>query len=153
MEYSLGHTSVMKNLLGLRGRFGRAIEGVLFFGVFAPPLGSIPFSLTLGITHLFGKESDHLLYFLITVFSTAMLSYMFGLVPALVVGAIAGSLHHSFTSRARFLAIIAIFGGIASLGFAVYIGPIGLDSEGLMVLLTVFLIPGIFGGAITAAWF
>ena len=143
----------MKNLSGLCERFGRAIEGALFFGVFAPPLGSIPFSLALGIAHLFGTESNHLVYFLMTVFSTALLSYIFGLVPALVVGAIAGSLHHSFISRARFLAIIGIFGGIASLGFAVYIVSIGLGRERLMVLLKVFLIPGIFGGGITAAWF
>ena len=143
----------MKKLLGLCKRFGPAIEGALFFGVFAPPLGSIPLSLAVGIAHLFGKRNNHLLDFPITVFSTAMLSYIFGLVPALVVGAIAGSLRQSSISRSRFLTIIGIFGGIASLGYAVYIGSIGLGRESHMVLLAVFLIPGIFGGAITAAWF
>jgi hypothetical protein len=145
----------MKNLFDLPQRLGSTIEGALFFGIFAPPIGSIPVSLALSINHLYGYrgEDNHLLYSVMSFFGLALLSYVFGGIPAMLVGAIAGFSRHWPSPKVR-LAAIAILGGVFSLGFAFSLGATDLETRSdIKLIFGFFVIPGIFGGAVTAIRF
>lgn len=144
----------MKSFFKLRRRLGNTIEGAVFFGIFAPPTGSIPVSAALSIYHLYAYRGDdnHAVYTIITFVGLALLSYVFGAIPALLVGAIAGFSRHRQGKKARATAA-AILGGILSVGFAVSLGLPQVDQVGILMICGFFLIPGIFGAAVIAVQF
>lgn len=144
------------------------IKGMLYFGALAPPIGSLVFSVPMGIVAMSkNPASDTLLVSLLGLVGFAFWSYLFGLIPAIVTGAIAGIVRQRLKSWPYFF-VIGMIGLVAAwlswyvlwqseqripnpadLGFLSHLG-FGAATYGPALVLLLLGLPGFMGGAITA---
>lgn len=145
-----------KNWLGIVNRYwmgmSNILKGVLYFGVLAPPIGSVAFTFGMAVTLVFSGHSAEIIYLVPGAFSFALFSYIFGGVPALATGAIAGWFRHSLNSKGNYIAV-GILAGVLCFAFGAMTRLHTFEWPEIRTLLLLFVAPGIFGGALTAALF
>lgn len=133
-------------------RISNIFKGALYFGVLAPPIGSIAFTLGLAVALLFSGHFVEIVYLVPGAFSFALFSYIFGGVPALATGAIAGWFRHSLNSKGKHIAI-GILGGVLCFAFGAVTYLHTFEWPDIRTLFLLFVAPGIVGGAFTAVMF
>jgi hypothetical protein len=106
------------------------------FGVVGPPVGSLAISLPM--------LADEGAVALLAVAAMAAMSYFFGLVPAVLIGACAGFAHR--LPAIAFVALCAALGAGLSLGFALLIDFGGEAGHSLQYM----ALPGALGAGVAA---
>lgn len=131
------------------------LKGALFFGVVAPPIGSIPFGCATVVAAIISGSGADLVFAVPGALAFALFSYLFGAVPALVTGLAAGVFLHLSRSIPYCMAIGSV-GGALTLAFGAAIVPLTHNWSSASDIRTLFLMygfPGIFSGIVTAALF
>lgn len=109
-------------------------KGVLFFGFIGPPMGGLPFVIA-AVVEDYAHPENFILYFLFV----SIFSYLFGGIPALATGVIAGTFRKKLP-RFSYSCLVGICGWFctmiaskllvgASLSSAMLIGILGLISS------------------------
>jgi hypothetical protein len=78
-----------------------ALRGALSFGVIAPPIGSVVFSMNMMRETIIGITPFELTTFITMPFFIALISYFLGFVPAAISGFLIGFFSGNFYSRPR----------------------------------------------------
>jgi hypothetical protein len=132
-----------------------AFKGALFFGLIAPPIGSIPFGSAAIVAAIVSGSSNDLVFAVPGALALALFSYLFGAVPALATGLAAGFFRHSARSTPYCIAIGSVAGAL-TLAFGAATLPLTPNESGVSEIRTLFLMygfPGIFSGIVTAVLF
>lgn len=128
------------------------LKGALYFGAIAPPIGSIAFTTGMALTFIVSGNFAEIIYLLPAAVSFALFSYVFGGVPALFTGAIAGWFRDSQKLKRRYITLGGL-AGVLSFCFGAAIHLRAFNWDEIQALLLLFFVPGIFGGTVTAALF
>lgn len=132
-----------------------AFKGALFFGVIAPPIGSIPFGCAAVAAAIWSGSGTNLVFAVPGALAFALFSYLFGAAPALATGVAAGLFRHSARSIPYCIAIGSVAGAL-TLAFGAATIPLTPNWSSVSDIRALFLMygfPGIFSGIVTAALF
>lgn len=126
---------------------------MLFFVVLAPPIGAVAFTFILGLASLPTEPWVEILGLVPATFGFALFSYIFGALPALVTGAVAGTFRPSLNTRVAYVAM-GLFACLLSLvfGFAMTYHPTS-DWTEVQNLFLLFGGPALFSGTVTSFLF
>jgi hypothetical protein len=137
-----------------RGTLLDAGKGALYFGVLGPPIGALAFTAMLWLMSLYGEPDQSWNELGTGVAAVAavfvLFSWMFGAVPAVVLGLVAGGFRPRL-ARWSFCLLIGLLGGLLSIGWGQLM--LGVGGEHLGSDPWAFGVPGAVSGLVVARVF